>query len=231
MRRVAVCVLLCLVCTAGSGPALSKSALVAVEQRYRDELTLDVYRPASPRAVVVLLPGCCGDRRDLGTLARALARRGAVVLNPDMHVRVDGRGWPDVYSEAVCAVSAGRRIADADQGLARHLTVVGWSDGALVGASIVLGWGTLARQLGGDCVDRPGRGPDRFIGLAGHYGWPANQPANDIVTPAAAAWFGGYPDQVPAAWQQGNPGQWVPLSDPDVVPPILLIAGDRKSVV
>jgi dienelactone hydrolase len=74
----------------GIGP-VRQPAPTPVE--YRPDAVLDEYRPAAPArgaSAVLLVHGCCGDRRDLAAMARAIARRGVHVLNAD--VRAFHRG-------------------------------------------------------------------------------------------------------------------------------------------
>jgi hypothetical protein len=189
---------------------------------YRSSLVLDRYEPLGPasktRPVVVLIPGCCGDRRDMSALARALARGGATVLNADVHAFGRGGGWPSTYIDVVCSIAEGRRL------LERHhrggqLTLIGWDDGALVAAAVALGWGAFTTRAKGCAEPIPSTGPDRFIGLNGHYGWQGSIP-DHIVTASTIEWFGGDPFQQPEAWNLGNPGWWIGSLDTASVPTI-----------
>src|SRR6476620_6842225 len=103
----AVIVLAAMLLVPGSGQTSVRGATFPLNMttiQYAPGTLLDRYAPpAIPAAapVVVLLHGCCGDRRDLAGLARALARRGNVVLNTDIHNNRDGGGWPKSYEDAI----------------------------------------------------------------------------------------------------------------------------------
>jgi hypothetical protein len=196
-------------------------------------LRADRYDPPDgtrPVGVIVTVHGCCGDRRDMADLARALARRGATVLNTDMRAVGHGGGWPASYLDVVCAVAAGDRLARRLGGV--PLTLLGWDDGALVGAVVALGWPAVAARAG-DCTVSPGpHGPARVVGLSGHYGW-TGEPTGDQVNPGTIQWFGGRPEERPDAWSLGNPGWWLAHSgrSRDERPSVLLLgtAADETS--
>jgi len=211
----------------GAAPSYRGVPLSVSEREYETSMGLNEVVPQIPRRnapVVVLIHGCCGDRRDLEVLARALARRGTVVLQPDVHRFGAGGGWPASYRDVVCAVSDAERVARGLRG--RHpVVLVGWSDGALIGAAVALGWSVLAPSST-DCVTPVGhKGPDVFVGLAGHYGWPGVTPPNDLITPATISWFGATPERDPTAWRLGNPQWWLSQPGARAAPPFHLIAG------
>jgi hypothetical protein len=192
-------------------------------EQYAERATLDLYRqPVRSREVVVLVHGCCGDRRDTAELARALARSGAVVLNPDVRPFGAGGGWPATYVDVVCAVAAARHVADS---IGSHLpvTLIGWSDGALVAAAVTLGWESISSDAVRCRWAVPQHGPDRLIGLNGHYGWSGDL-SNAPVTAATIAWFDGAPAVVPEHWRRGNPGWWAARAEPSTTPPITLLS-------
>jgi hypothetical protein len=171
------------------------------------------------RTVVLMVHGCCGDRRDMATFGRALAAHGALVANADVHAFRDGGGWPQTYLDAVCAYAWTRRLAD-DSGA--RIAVLGWDDGALVLATVALGWEQLARDAVDCAVPPPSAGPELVIGVAGHYGWVGDPP---IVTEGLIEWFGGSPEAEPAAWSQGNPGWWLAQEEPTARPRFVLVGG------
>ena len=94
------------------GPPPPEEQTYSMTAAYRADLLLDHYAPRDAgvaSAVVVLVHGCCGDRRDLAGLARALAVRGATVVNADVHALADGGGWPATYVDVVSAYAWGLR--------------------------------------------------------------------------------------------------------------------------
>ena len=111
----------------------------------------------------------------MAELARALARAGAVVLDPDVRVFRMGGGWPIYDDDVVCVVAAGRHLA-AEQGRGSTVTLIGWGDGVLVATAVTLGWTTLSAGTTGCSWPVPIEGPDRLVGVSGHYGWPAGSP-------------------------------------------------------
>ena len=97
---------------------------------YGNGLALDRYEPAAladDAPVVVLVHGCCGDRRD--TAMPALARRGALVLNPDVGALAEGGGWPASYEAVACAVLTAGAVAGRLAGGPHPVALVGWSEG------------------------------------------------------------------------------------------------------
>ena len=177
---------------------------------YTASAELDVYRPEgmSGLPVVVTLHGCCGTRDDLSQLASGLAENGAVVFNASWRGTDGGPGgYPGAYQEAACAVGFARAAAGAHGGDPRRVTLVGWSDGALV-AGVVANAGASFDQ---GCRSRDGQLaglPDALVALGGFLGWAA---AGDghvdprYVSERTVGYFGGTPDVVPDAWSAGNP--------------------------
>ena len=177
---------------------------------------VDVYGSAHEAAladtVVLLVHGCCGDRRDLASLAEAIADRGAVVLNADVSALGEGGGWPTTYLDVVCVIAwadaHGPERADRDR-----LVVLGWSDGALAAAAVALGWSTFADAAADRCdAPIPPTGPDLVIGVSGHYGWTGPVPEY-LETERAAEWFGAPPSADSVGWERGNPGWWILQDD------------------
>ena len=222
MPRLSLIVVLALLLSSSDARVPHRPAPITME--YAAGLEADHYlvpQTPVPAPVAVLVHGCCGDRRDMSELARALARSGAVVVNPDVRAFRHGGGWPTTYDDVVCAVAAGRHFA-AQQGRGTPVILIGWSDGALVAAAVTLGWSTLSAQAT-DCTwPVPASGPDQLVGLSGHYGWPTGTPAP--VNDGTIGWFGGSPALVPTHWQLGNPGWWAENALPDDVPPITLLS-------
>jgi acetyl esterase/lipase len=216
----------CLVLGVRSGPALPPNGGVTLVP-YRDGLVLEHHVPSRPAAgapVVVLVHGCCGDRRDTASLARSLARRGAVVLNPDVHAAGAGGGWPATYDDVACAVRTARAVADELAGEPHPVAVVGWADGALVGATVTFGWGQLAPRPSDCAAPLSPRGPDLLVGLAGYYGWEGRGVPSSLVTEATMAWFGTRPGSDPVPWRLGNPQWWLARAPDGGLPPVHLVA-------
>jgi len=215
---------------AGARPPVAMVARVP----YGNGLALDRYEPAAladDAPVVVLVHGCCGDGRDTAGMARALARRGALVLNPDVGALAEGGGWPASYEAVACAVLTADAVAGRLAGGPHPVALVGWSEGAMVGAAVTLGWPEIAPAPGTctDRVDAPGDGPDLLIGLGGYYGWDEPGVPPDLVTDRTIAWFGAPPDADPDAWDKGNPRWWVRRARD--LPPVRLITrpGDTQA--
>ena len=212
LRRVFLALGFPLILVGSAASARPQSVATMHTIDYANGVVLDEYLPpgdvrSSP--VAVLVHGCCGDRRDMAGLARALARRGVVVLNADVHRLGAGGGWPESYGDVVCAVAMARAMAGKLPGADHRIALVGWSDGALVGAADVLGWRTLAPRTTTCAVAVGNSGPDLFVGIGGHFGWPGATPPPDVVTARTVQWFGARPDVDPGAWQLGNPRWWL----------------------
>lgn len=208
---------------AGAGPP----AVTVSRVPYGDGLALERHRPvalADDAPVVVLVHGCCGDRRDTAGLARALARRGALVLNPDVGALAESGGWPASYEAVACAVLTADAVAGRLAGGPHPVALVGWSEGAMVGAAVTLGWPEIAPPPGA-CPGRVGAagdGPDLLVGLGGYYGWDGPGVPPEVVTDGTVAWFGAAPEADPDAWHEGNPQWWVDRAHD--IPPVRLIA-------
>lgn len=207
-------------CAQPTDPADSADAPPTPDPRsavYRDDLVIDVYEPPDGTppldVVVVAIHGCCGDRRDLAPIAEALAGTGATVVNADVRALGAGGGWPGTYLDAVCAIAWADGVA-RERSDTTKLAVLGWSDGALVAASVALGWPTFADTAAADGCGAPipAEGPEIAIGVSGHYGWIGEVP-DHLRTDRAAEWFGGPPDSGAIGWSDGNPGWWVARND------------------
>jgi acetyl esterase/lipase len=167
---------------------------------------IDVYAPARGHGlpVLVLLHGCCGSKADLSQLALATAANGAVVFNTGWRNMADGGRFPGVYQQAACAVRAARTSARRYGGDPRRVTLLGWSDGALL-AGVVANAGD---DFGGGCRAAGGSAlPDAVVGVGGFFGWPVDRDTvpDRYVTPRTIGFFGGAPTRRPAAWAAGNP--------------------------
>jgi acetyl esterase/lipase len=177
---------------------------------YSGTSALDIYArsDAAHGPVLVLLHGCCGDRRDLTQLARGLAVEGAVVFNASWRSLPSGGQYPYVYNEAACAVRFARARAAEYGGDPRRITLLGWSDGALLGAVVA----AAGDDFTGDCSVDGSALPDAFVGVGAFLGWPV---AADGVVDAryvndrTSVFFGGDPQGAPAAWRGGSPYTYV----------------------
>lgn len=195
---------------AGSACGKTPSPRVAVSRTipYTATAELDVYRLTgrSSSPVIVMLHGCCGSRDNLSPLASRLAENGTVVYNASWRgTDSDAGGYPGAYQEAACAVRFARATANAHGGDPRRVTLVGWSDGALVAG--------VAADAGDDyangCRARAAEAvPDSFVALGGFFGWaPSGEGSINAmyVNDRTIRFFGGTPQDVPAAWAAGNP--------------------------
>src|SRR4051812_34785055 len=103
--------------TSSAAPAIWRLPPPAAE-RYRAAQELDRYRPVGTSdSVAVLVHGCCGDRRDLADLARALARRGVLVLNLDVHAFRRGAAGPRPTRMSSAVLPPGARPPATGDGL------------------------------------------------------------------------------------------------------------------
>jgi acetyl esterase/lipase len=194
----------------GRAPASSDSfRLVAEDVPYAAGHSLDVYMPhpeAGRPPVVVMLHACCGDRSDLGKLAEGVAAAGAAVFNADW-AGLDGDAhWPSAYAGAACAVRYARAAAVSYRADPSRITLLGWSDGALVASVIALAGDRLRRDL---CLapDRTAV-PGAFVAVGGFFGWTLPVPAR-YVTPRAVRFLGGTPEDAGAAWRAAMPYRWL----------------------
>jgi hypothetical protein len=207
MFRLVARTLIATVLLVGSAEPARRPSLVMHRLVYHPGLVLDRYetepRFTATTGTVLLVHGCCGDRRDLAPLARTLARRGAKVFNADVHAVGHGGGWPSTYLDVVCAVAA----ITAEGVTATELTLVGWDDGALVASAVLLGWSTVSTFASECRWPIPVDGPKNFVGLSGHYGWVGDVPSH-LLTGETIEWFGGDPRTDPVAWNLGNPSWW-----------------------
>jgi acetyl esterase/lipase len=221
------------------GAALAAAALAAgacgsdgdrveIEQGvpYTDAASLDVHAPRRPRLapVVVTLHGCCGDKHDLTALAHGLAEQGAVVFNASWRIGADAAGYPQAYERAACAVRFARARARLYGGDPGRVTLVGWSDGALLAAVI----GNAGEEFQGPCRAGRGRNPEAVVSLGGFLGWPLAGGGIDpaYVNEQTIGFFGGPPEETAPAWRAGNPYAHLGRH-PDVEFRLVVAAGDE----
>ena len=180
-------------------------ATVTVERdlEYVPGSLLDVLRPAGdgPWPTVVLVHGCCGGREDMFQLAHELAVRGTLVFNAGWLPTTSGGSYPGVYEEVACAIRFARQWAATDQG-ADPLTLVAWSDGALLGSVVAM---SDDGRWGERCPGSAPTRPDRFVGVAGFYGLGDTDALSGAEREGAEAFLGGSPAAAPEAWASGNP--------------------------
>lgn len=196
-----------MVAAASCQPTEVADVRVTQDVPYTSTAELDVYaRPGGRRLpIVVTLHGCCGTRQDLAALALGLAEEGAVVFNASWRNLLEGGGYPGAYEEVACALRFARARGPAFGGNGERVTVVGWSDGALL-AGVVANAGD---DFAGDClVEGETSLPDAFVAVGGFLGWPDGDVGRvdpGYVNDGTVRYFGGRPDEVPEAWAAGNP--------------------------
>ena len=128
-------------------------------------LQADVYSPAhgNDAPVIVLAHGgwcALGCRPYLAGLASVLSLDGAVVFNVDYR---DGRDMSNSFQDLACAVRFARKNAPAYGGDPHRVTLVGQSNGSIVGSTVALGGDSFR----GGCLARGSGAPDAFVGLSG----------------------------------------------------------------
>jgi acetyl esterase/lipase len=196
VRRMIPAVLaLVAACGTAAPPPATATVVTVRDVTYLQDWSLDVHAPpdGAGHPVAVLLHGCCGDRADLTMLSVALAEAGVVVVNADWGGLAAGT-HEDAVVRASCAVAAARSLALAHGGEPDRLALVGWSDGFLLAALVVLRRAGCAGTRTGPCPT--------LVGVAGYYGWPLGAPP--AVDARARAWLGA-PGHGPAA----NPYAWL----------------------
>ena len=157
-----------------------------------DPLALDVYAPAAKqnRPVVVFLHGTGESKRFYVRPMRTLAEQGLVVYAADWPVwvasraaRDDGRGFREIVETLACAVRYARATAADYGGDRSRLTLVGFSAGAAMGASLAFAgdeperaWAEFAAERGAPpqqvkCAQSGDSAHvDAFVGVGGAYG-------------------------------------------------------------
>ena len=159
---------------------------------------VDVFAPTAggPYPVAVMLHGRPRRPKDMEPLAMLIAARGAVVFNIDYRgVRpVVQQGWPDAPEDIACAMRYARANAAKYGGDPSTLVMVGHSYGGYLGPLVAL----AGDEFDGDCLHgtEVSALPTGFVGIAGNY--------VVVREPIWDTWYGGTPDEEPAAWQMGN---------------------------
>lgn len=227
MRASRLCLALAFALVALGVPAPEKPAMVvARDVLYGPGGRLDIYtREGSHRApVVVMMHGCCGDKRDLTQLARGLSAAGAVTFNVSWTSMPEGGRFPGVYAEAACAVRFARANAGTYGGDPGRVTVLGWSDGALLAAVAAMAG---ARFQEGCPVEDTSSAPAKLVGVGAFLGWPVPTGPIDAryVNERSIAFFGGAPEDAPDAWRSGNPYTYLGRQ-PELAIGLVVGAGD-----
>ena len=137
---------------------------------YTNEESLDVYNPITPGdwPVVIVFHGGGDDKSSIAPLAEAIAEQGAVVFVPTR--RSEGTnpvsGNPLGFEDAACSVRFTRAQAFMYGGNASRLIAVGYAEGGLMGALMML----AGDEFYGDCLTQEGSAlVDVFLGLDGIY--------------------------------------------------------------
>lgn len=144
-------------------------------------------------AVVVVHGGgwVAGNPSGIQSLANHLTANGFLTVNTSYQLATfDDAGFPTAVDDVVCAVRFARAHPDSNGTVA----IVGHSAGAHLSALAAL----TGDQYGGDCAIGGDGTPERLVGLAGPYD-------TDRLGIAMIAFFGGGPNVVPDAWEEGNP--------------------------
>ncbi len=156
-----------------------------------------------PFPAVVLVHGggwVAGGPSIMRPLARLLTDNGYLTVNTPYTLAGQTPGYPAAVEDVSCAVGFASSHPDSDS----TVTVLGHSAGAHLAAVAALD----AEGHQGLCPLPGPHIPERLIGLAGPY---------DISKLGFLMYpfFGGGPNQVPEAWEQGNPMNLVDLN-PDL---------------
>ncbi|MDQ3980584.1 MAG: alpha/beta hydrolase [Actinomycetota bacterium] len=191
------------------GACGEKGAVPRIERDlpYHDGVSADVHVPAAGGAVpvIVTLHGCCGGKHDLTALANRLATEGAVVFNASWRSDTGANGYPEAYERAACAVRFARAQAPRYGGDPLKVTVVGWSDGALLAAVVA----NAGQDFSGGCRAASAQSDaDAVVTLGGFLGWPV--PEGGLIDPLlvnqrTTEFFSGSPEEAAHAWTAGNP--------------------------
>ncbi len=174
--------------TTAAGPAFEIDAEVLIPEG----------EPPFPAVVLVHGGGwVAGDPSIMAPLARFLTDHGYLTINTAYTLAGETPGYPAAVDDVACAVgyAAGHPASDGT------VTVLGHSAGAHLAAVAALD--AIGHQ--GSCPLPGPHVPDRLVGLAGPY---------DISRLGILMYpfFGGGPNQVPEAWEEGNPMNLVGLN-------------------
>lgn len=165
---------------------------------------------------VVLVHGggwLVGTPASIEPLAIYLTENGYLTVNAAYKLSLQSPGFPGAINDIACAV----RLAASHPRSDGTVTIIGHSAGAHIAAVVAQNGDDYTEDCG-----YPGTGlPNRFIGLAGPY---------DIsrLGPIMVAFFGQAPEDLPEAWEAGNPQLHV-ADNPELQS--LIIHGDLDQVV
>ncbi len=170
---------------------------------YKGELEMEITGPAGRGEwpVVVLVHGggwLGGDHTMMEALADHLTASGVLVFNGDYRTIGRGGQHPETFEDVACMVATGRALAPTYTDLADHITLVGYSAGAHLGAVVALSENRFAN----DCPVEADSTPDGFVGLAGPYD-------SNLFGFLLTAFFGTRFDEDPRPWEEGNPYTYV----------------------
>jgi acetyl esterase/lipase len=179
-------------------------------------------RSGGPWPVVVVIPGgpkAPGSDAYLGDFAGSVASQGAVVFVADYRATPDwGGGAPNSYKDIACAIRFARENAGQWGGDGSRVTLVAHSFGTFSASVVALSPDPFEPDPGTCLATTGSTKPDAFIGIAGVYAF------KDVSQETLTSFFGGTPDQVPAAWAAGDPYALIAAKD-NATLPIRLIHG------
>jgi hypothetical protein len=137
---------------------------------YTSEESLDVYNPITPGdwPVVIVFHASGDDKSSIAPLAEAISEQGAVVFVPTRHSAGTNpiSGNPIGFEDAACSVRFTRAQASAYGGNSSRLVAVGYAEGGLMGALMML----AGDEFNADCLVQEGSAlVDIFLGLDGIY--------------------------------------------------------------
>jgi len=162
----------------------------------------DILSPTTggPWPTVLTVHGRPRTPRDMRPLARALARRGAVVFNIDYRgVRPVGKGFPESIEDVACAVRFARARTAEHGGDPDRVILVGHSQGGYVSALVALVGDGFPGHPGDCLVDGGDPLPQGLVHLAGVSLIDPDDPGD-----VDHLYFGGYPEERPRQWQRGD---------------------------
>lgn len=202
-----------------AGTTTSTASVASTTEAGPDPIDALIGMPGGdgPFPAVVLVHGggwVTGAPGLIAPLADHLTQNGFLTVNTRYFLSsFDRAGFPDAVEDVACAV----RFAAAHPASDGTVAVIGHSAGAHLGALVAL----TGDRYPGDCP-YPGSGlPERFIGLAGPY---------DVTRLgiAVAAFFGSPPNEIPEAWEAGNP---MNFADANPELSVLLMYGELDGIV